>query len=874
MYSALKVSALFFLIHSLHVVAQEISIRDDYSFHAFRNGPSYGVLEETDVEDQGGILYLFLDNQDVLSDSVVDVVLKDASGTISSPHGWYSWPGVMNASTNMFTGITIKGIEAPLSPHAYCKVIVTSLNGAVDSIEIGDIQTPDLRITNLIPTQDESAIYIYLRNDGATDMALDSIFFNTDEYSFSDDEVQLFGTGVVAPGEIEIIRLLGTDVYTETALAAVRVLYHDLATMTSNFTSSSTRCVRPSFDFGSWHSSGFNPENEYGRKRMRRLGIQMLHGPDNHSLMSDAFNRYHIKTILEASFGDPFDVENAIPEILELKDSSMMGAWSVDDEPDLSGKDVNQQIEKALAYMRLDTSTAVYVNLAIQSKYQRYGFYTDIVGMDHYAAPSAPNIIPLTWVPVVGRLGEVREAYEYMAYLKLNTEPRRNWSWVQFAAGIWDYQARPEAINYQFWAQLMAGAKGMEYFTATSETKDDFPEQWDEGIKSFKEFKQIRNVVLYGEPFGSALTSDTNVISGSLIGPSSMAVISVNNSITFEGNFLDGFSTTWSEIPYSVDVFVPNWISREDIYLVSEVGKSYDLNVTAIGPNTIRITPDSSLGNRSHTFYIGPNDTQVPNGLEGLLVAEYIDSANYTLSWKEAYDNIGVQGYNVYFNDSLVEKVSGLVYEVEDKSLTCSGFWKVEPFDNSGNIGIADSIYFVLSGPELAIMSHPTDKVVFPGGNTSFTVVPNSVVSYQWQYFNGSEWVDFSESLNSIGTQAATLNLNNINDEIKVRCKMKSPCSATAISDEAVVTINDEVGIEELFLRLSVYPNPSGGLYHVVSSNTAERAEVYDIHGKMILAIDAPTPIFDIDLSELSEGIYLLKVYAGNTAKTTRLIRY
>lgn len=872
MQGVLRILFLLFMVLSDFCFGQDISIRTEYAFHAFELGPAYGVLEDVSVEDTGGVLYLFVDNLGVLSDSITQVELQDSSGVVSNPYGWYAWPGVMRAENQMFTGITIKGIEAPLTSGSYCKVIVTSALGAVDSIEISALSAPGLHLANIIPAQDGNSVFIYVRNDGGVDVEIDSIYFNTALFAADDVTVQFSGVNLIKPGEIQIIRLYGDVTYIEPSLAALRIVYHNLPSMVKQYTAAAVRCVHPQFHLGSWHSSGFEWANEYGRKRLRTLGVEMLQGPGNYFEMSDGFNRYHMQTLIEPYFGDPFDATIGIPFIQQLADSAMIAAWSVDDEPDLNGKDIDEQIEKALTYMRYDTNTAVYINLAVQHKFQRYGFYADIVGMDHYAAPSAPNIIPLTWIPVIGRTGEAREAYEYMMYLKRNTEPRRNWSWVQFAAGTWDVQPEPEAVNYQFWAQIMAGSKGLEMFTATSETQDIFPEQWSEGIRLMKEFKQIRNVALYGEPFGFVSPSHTQVLAGSLTGPKSMTVIAVNNSLTFSGDILSGFTTSWSEIPYSIDVYVPDWIARDDIYMVTEIGKSYDITFEEIATNIVRITPATPLNNRSHTFYIGPQDTTPPEKLSGLLVAYYADSANYTLSWKEPFDNVGVQGYRIYYNHVLVAQVTGLVYDVVDQSLNCSAYWKVEPYDNSGNVGEGDSLFFYLSGPELEILAEPIDVEVVAGASCTFTVVPNSVVHYQWQYYFDGAWVDMAESLDAIGTQSPHLDLYHVEEPTTVRCVLTSPCSGVLISEEAQVVLLENGIVSRDVNHLQVTPNPSSGIFTLRSDAAFDEIVIADMYGRTIMQIMQTGQALQVDLSAYAKGLYYAVVRTSAGYSTIKLL--
>ena len=869
---SMKKLILSFALIIVYGAAAQIHIRHDHAFHGFVLGPQFGVLEDVASVDEGGVLYLFVENHAAVEDSIVNITLKDSADNVYAPYGWYAWPSTMNAANNNFTGITIKGDTLPLRPGSYVKVIVETDNGEKDSIEVNGLKTPALRIGNLVPSQDLTSLYVYLRNEGDSDIQIDSLYYNTEGFEDTDTEITFSGTGTIAPGEMEIIAFNNGDLFEEVSLAAIRIKYIDLGSSDEVFTSAATRIVKPWFSIGTWHSSGFDWANEYGRKRMRRMGIEMLQGPGNYSLMYDGYSRYHMKTIREPGFGDPFDPALAIAEMTPYIDSSFIHTWSVDDEPDLNGKDIDQQLVKSWTYMTNDPNTPVHITLAMQTKYQQYGFYSDIVTMDHYSAPSAPNIIPLTWVPFVGRDGELEEAIEYTEYLKLNTEPRRNWTWVQFAAGIWDTQPEPISVNYQYWGHIAEGAKGIKYFTSTSETKDDFPEIWDEGIRSFKEMKQMRSIALYGEPMKSVSSSNVDAKAKALVGPESMAVIVVNNSIDFTGDVLSSFETIWDELDYSVEVMVPDWISPDDVYMVTEVGKSYDLTVETLGPNSIRITPDSSLAERSHVFYIGPSDNTNPLDLEGLLVAQYIDSANYTLSWKETFDNVGVQGYNVYFEDSLVESVHGLVYEVVDRSINCSGWWKVEPYDNSGNLGGADSLFFVLSGPALDIITQPTDETVFIGGTTLLTVEPNSVVNYQWQYNNGVGWVNFVESLNVIGTNSPNLELNNLTADVTVRCVMNTPCGETITSDEATITVINDLGIASEEIAVEMYPNPADNFVVFRSSSDQFSIEIYDNAGRLVLKEQSNDGQKEVSVLGFESGFYLVKVSNENGFAIKKLI--
>lgn len=485
--------------------------------------------------------------------------------------------------------------------------------------------------------------------------------------------------------------------------------------------------------------------------------------------------------------------------------------------------------------------------------------------MDHYAAPSAPNVIPLTYVPVVGRMSEVEEAYDYSRQLKLNTEPRRMWSWVQFAGSVWDVQPEPVAINYQFWAHLAAGAKGMEWFVSQSNTADAFPNAYQEGLKLFKEFKQIRNACLYGEPSDIVTSSNPNVLTYALQGPEAIVVFALNNSLEFDGNGLSGYTTDYSEEGYSLTVDVPEWFTYDDIYQLTVDGRS-DVSHFASDPsNPVALLPHP-LTDRMHVFVIAKADTEAPQALEGLNVSEYVDSANYTLSWKEPFDNIGVEGYLIHYNGIQVADVKPPIFEVDSQTIACSGHYRVTPYDNAGNLGQPDSVEFILSGPELEILEHPSDTAIGWNHTLSLHVETNVMAGYQWQWIESgaSTWsdiVDDGEYIFGALTNTLTMNSAAAGLGASFRCVVHDLCGEQVISNEAHVSI---LGIDELGSgRLNAYPNPTNGTVIIAFEQGKSEGEltVMDVAGRTIFTeqVTARTGQMAINLTEHSDGIYLFR---------------
>lgn len=77
---------------------------------------------------------------------------------------------------------------------------------------------------------------------------------------------------------------------------------------------------------------------------------------------------------------------------------------------------------------------------------------------------------------------------------------------------------------------------------------------------------------------------------------------------------------------------------------------------------------------------------------------------------------------------------------------------------------------------------------------------------------------------------------------------------------------------EKPITGLSIYPNPVTGSKVYISSdkNQAKEVEIYNVLGKMVLS--AKLVGKELEVSELTPGIYILKIREGNTSATRKLV--
>jgi hypothetical protein len=160
----------------------------------------------------------------------------------------------------------------------------------------------------------------------------------------------------------------------------------------------------------------------------------------------------------------------------------------------------------------------------------------------------------------------------------------------------------------------------------------------------------------------------------------------------------------------------------------------------------------------------------------------------------------------------------------------------------NGTCAGSDSIAF-------SVNPSPTPTVTENSGILSTQTYP----VYLW-YFNGSP-IPGATNIDFVPTQGGSYYVEVLNSS---GCAGQSdPINFSA------------VGIDELITNLSVYPNPTSGVVHIESDLAIEFATVYNSIGEKIQVnlIDNK-----LDLSDLSNGMYIIRLSINNNIITKRII--
>ena len=132
--------------------------------------------------------------------------------------------------------------------------------------------------------------------------------------------------------------------------------------------------------------------------------------------------------------------------------------------------------------------------------------------------------------------------------------------------------------------------------------------------------------------------------------------------------------------------------------------------------------------------------------------------------------------------------------------------------------------------------------------------------SYSW--FNGA--TTQTVTIDSVGYGLTT---------ISVYVNAIDPLFKTVVSDTVLLTFDNCSGINENMVVASVYPNPTNNSVNIeLPSNNPVIVEVYNLQGeKMIKTTEYNKTLININLSDLANGMYILKVISSQGVYNQRI---
>jgi Secretion system C-terminal sorting domain len=284
-------------------------------------------------------------------------------------------------------------------------------------------------------------------------------------------------------------------------------------------------------------------------------------------------------------------------------------------------------------------------------------------------------------------------------------------------------------------------------------------------------------------------------------------------------------------------------------------------------------------------------DTEAPTGFTATVGAVGITTVELILN---GTDTSGEVIYTITYNGSEIITVTGV--SGEQASVVISGLgaegsytFSVTATDASGNAAANNPI--VLQATTLedtntecgGVSTEAQDGTFSTGYNYSFETTGNDVtvtfemldtdkegvVAYLWQQTPFTETLmTNTEELTFSTTVTGQTPGTDINFAVKFAYS-----GGLSVTKYFTYTVGENCGLgvnePELNASVKLYPNPASNMIHIDSQvSEVSKIEIYSVLGRKMLE----TTDSLINVAHLSDGMYLVKIYAGNKVLTKKLI--
>lgn len=627
---------------------------------------------------------------------------------------WASWPmlnqtlsGTAPARTHapLMPGeeraIRVKGsgMTGPLNAGKTVTVQVDAVSGATATRTVSLVDEP-LRIADVVPSRDLRSHYIYLRNlDAGGTYTTNSLFLGGVDVTARSTWISGSSIGPNRTGIVRIDYDAPQAIMKETTvrLDATRITGSGTAlSSTAVSTGVPIRIQDPVFTLGCY---GANVNQVGGPvyqclQTMKQLGLDVTVGPID---QDNSLSRYNLKRA-----GSPGSAQTVIDE-LDGNPGFLRTAFFISDEPASSATTARSVLDSTnqVRYLN-DQNPAVdkptWVNLNGERWMNQYGWMQDIIANDMYSAGNPPTSVSNR---------RLDTALDFTENQRRNTEPTRQWAFTQLSAASWTTNPPAWCANYQFWAQIMAGAKGVLYFDYGANgagtpyenlalTQGPVIEARDHIAPVIT---QIKDLCLYSVVENNITSNTPGVVTSgkgpggirgrSLMGENHQLAIVVNNNYTATSNTNYTLKHANEIAPHDVSLTVPiaSWIALDATFKVFEVATSGLVPVSGYTVDAANRSVTFNAGDlfdRGRVFLFGGNDPVAPSAPTNFQRAQELSPTQSIITWAAALDNIGVRHYNIYVDNVLSGSSRHCMHTLNLQGVSTIGISAVDPFGNEG----------------------------------------------------------------------------------------------------------------------------------------------------------------------------------------------
>jgi hypothetical protein len=169
---------------------------------------------------------------------------------------------------------------------------------------------------------------------------------------------------------------------------------------------------------------------------------------------------------------------------------------------------------------------------------------------------------------------------------------------------------------------------------------------------------------------------------------------------------------------------------------------------------------------------------------------------------------------------------------------------------------------------------------VAPTNLTATSMTANSVVLNWTENGTATSWTVIYKEDAAAQSSSATANvhpytLTGLQPQTTYTVNVVANCADGQSDPSNTVTFTTAPeGIADYELATSLYPNPNNGLFAVVSEQySVNSVQIYDVYGKLLKTIEVNANSADIDVRELSSGMYFVRIATAKGVVTKSFVK-
>lgn len=274
----------------------------------------------------------------------------------------------------------------------------------------------------------------------------------------------------------------------------------------------------------------------------------------------------------------------------------------------------------------------------------------------------------------------------------------------------------------------------------------------------------------------------------------------------------------------------------------------------------------------SEKFFINVDWSNTPKDLQAELVEED-ETYQVNLRWKPAYQSTA---YDIMRNGEKIGEVTGIVFEDDNLELGESYCYQIvahgEEFETNSNEACV-----AIPAPVLPC-SAPTELKLMEGNSIKWTApedrTPESYTVFIVNHISGDETTEVTGITETQFVYEPNTEVLAFDVSLKVKAVYPECESEFALTEngEDFLHITNAAVNENPLSNIKLYPNPTSGQLSIEAAEMTS-VSVYDLVGQCVMQKSADNGQLSLDMSQLQNGIYFVKVNTANGSVVQRVVK-